>query len=96
MFMGLNNPSAMGFMFCKISEFSTCRKLLEPLVEIPNSCPNYYGANSVKILIISDIHGNYHALDCVMKNVRFDVLICCGDIAVDYPFPERWYALSDQ
>jgi putative phosphoesterase len=43
----------------------------------------------VKILIISDIHGNYHALDCVMKNVRFDVLLCCGDTAVGFPFPEQ-------
>jgi putative phosphoesterase len=75
--------------FCKISNFSTFKKLLEPLVEIPNHCPNYYGANSVKILIISDIHGNYDALDCVVKNVRYDVLLCCGDIAVDYPFPEQ-------
>ncbi len=43
----------------------------------------------MKILIVSDIHGNYHALDCVLKNVRHDKLICCGDIAVDYPFPEQ-------
>ena len=43
----------------------------------------------MKILIISDIHGNYHALDCVMKNVRYDEMLCCGDIAVGYPFPEQ-------
>jgi putative phosphoesterase len=43
----------------------------------------------VKILILSDVHGNYDALDCVLKNVRYDVLLCCGDIAVDYPFPEQ-------
>jgi len=24
-----------------------------------------------------------------MKNVRYDVLLCCGDIAVGYPFPEQ-------
>jgi putative phosphoesterase len=24
-----------------------------------------------------------------MKTVRHDVLLCCGDIAVDYPFPEQ-------
>ena len=43
----------------------------------------------MKVLIISDLHGYYHALDCVMKNVKYDVLLCCGDIAVDYPFPEQ-------
>ena len=43
----------------------------------------------MKLLIISDIHGNYHALDCVMKNVKYDVLLCCGDLVVDYPFPEQ-------
>lgn len=40
-------------------------------------------------LIIADIHGNYHALDRVMKKVEFDILLCCGDLVVDYPFPEE-------
>jgi putative phosphoesterase len=40
-------------------------------------------------LIISDIHGNYHALDRVLKAVQFDLLLCCGDLVVDYPFPEQ-------
>lgn len=39
------------------------------------------------VLIISDVHGNYHALDRVMKEVKYDVILCCGDIVVDYPFP---------
>ena len=43
----------------------------------------------MKILVVSDIHGNYHALDYVMKNVEYDVLLCCGDLVVDYPFPEQ-------
>jgi predicted phosphodiesterase len=43
----------------------------------------------VKILVVSDIHGNYHALDCVMKNVGYDVLLCCGDLVVDYPSLEQ-------
>ena len=43
----------------------------------------------MKILIISDIHGNYHALDGVLKNIKHDVLLCCGDIVVDYPFPNQ-------
>jgi putative phosphoesterase len=43
----------------------------------------------MKILVISDIHGNYHALDRVLQSVRYDALLCCGDIVVDYPFPEQ-------
>lgn len=41
------------------------------------------------LLIISDVHGNYHALDSVMKEVKHDAMICCGDIVVDYPFPQQ-------
>jgi len=40
-------------------------------------------------LIISDVHGNYHALESVIKKVEHDILLCCGDIVVDYPFPEQ-------
>jgi putative phosphoesterase len=48
------------------------------------------------LLVISDVHGNYHALDRVMKEVKYDVLICCGDIVVDYPFPLQCiHALRD-
>ncbi len=43
----------------------------------------------MKILIISDIHGNYYALDAVLKQVSHDVLVCCGDIVVDFPYPEE-------
>ena len=41
------------------------------------------------VLIISDVHGNYHALDSVMKEVKYDAMLCCGDIVVDYPFPQQ-------
>ena len=41
----------------------------------------------MKILIVSDVHGNFHALDAVVKKVPHHVLICCGDLVVDYPFP---------
>ena len=41
------------------------------------------------VLIISDVHGNYHALDRVMKEVKCDAILCCGDIVVDYPFPQQ-------
>ena len=41
------------------------------------------------LLVISDVHGNYHALDSVMKEVKYDALLCCGDIVVDYPFPQQ-------
>jgi len=43
----------------------------------------------VVVLIISDVHGNYHALDRVMKEVKCDTILCCGDIVVDYPFPQQ-------
>ena len=39
------------------------------------------------VLVISDVHGNYHALDRVMNAVKYDAMVCCGDIVVDYPFP---------
>jgi putative phosphoesterase len=41
------------------------------------------------VLIISDVHGNYHALDSVMQRVKYDAMLCCGDIVVDYPFPQQ-------
>ena len=41
------------------------------------------------LLIISDVHGNYHALDSVMKEVKYNAMLCCGDIVVDYPFPQQ-------
>ena len=51
----------------------------------------------MKILIISDIHGNFYALDSVLKQVSHDVLICCGDLIVDFPFPEECItALKDR
>ena len=41
------------------------------------------------VLVISDVHGNYHALDRVMNAVKYDAMVCCGDIVVDYPFPQQ-------
>lgn len=41
------------------------------------------------VLIISDVHGNYHALDSVIRRVKYDAMLCCGDIVVDYPFPQQ-------
>ena len=41
------------------------------------------------VLVISDVHGNYHALDRVMNAVKYDTMVCCGDIVVDYPFPQQ-------
>lgn len=43
----------------------------------------------MRILVISDIHGNYHALTTVLNHVVHDVVVCCGDLVVDYPFPEE-------
>jgi len=41
----------------------------------------------MKILILSDVHGNFHALDAVMKHEAYDAIACCGDLVVGYPFP---------
>ena len=41
----------------------------------------------MKVLIISDIHGNYNNLNKVLTNNTFDKLIILGDILVG-PFPE--------
>lgn len=43
----------------------------------------------MKVLILSDIHGNFYALDAVLKQVSHDLLICCGDIVIDFPYPEE-------
>ena len=41
----------------------------------------------MRVLIISDIHGNYYALKSVVENTQFDVLVCNGDLVMGYPFP---------
>jgi putative phosphoesterase len=43
----------------------------------------------LKVLITSDIHGNFYALDSVLKQVSHDILICCGDMVIDFPYPEE-------
>lgn len=43
----------------------------------------------MKILILSDIHGNLHALECTLKHTPHDIVICCGDLAVGFPFAEQ-------
>jgi len=43
----------------------------------------------MKILILSDIHGNLHALENVLSHAPNDLVICCGDLVVGYPFPSQ-------
>ena len=43
----------------------------------------------MKLLIISDIHGNYHALRAVIQAVAHDRMLCCGDLVVGCPFPQQ-------
>jgi len=43
----------------------------------------------LKILIVSDIHGNFFAFDTVRNQVPHDMLVCCGDVVVDFPYPEE-------
>jgi protein phosphatase len=43
----------------------------------------------MRILIISDIHGNIYPLQKVLKTETYDLMICLGDL-VDYgPFPDE-------
>jgi predicted phosphodiesterase len=37
----------------------------------------------MKLLLISDLHGNKEALDAVLANVKYDQVVCLGDL-VDY------------
>jgi len=46
----------------------------------------------MKIALISDIHGNYPALEAVLKNKSFQAAqraYCLGDLVGYYPFPEE-------
>lgn len=46
-------------------------------------------AKRMRVLIISDIHGNYHALKTVVEKVPHDAIICCGDLVDGFPYPEE-------
>ena len=46
----------------------------------------------MKLAIISDIHGNYHALEAVLKDISdqgADKIICLGDLATIGPQPRE-------
>ncbi len=45
----------------------------------------------MRILIISDIHANIHALEAVLANAegQYDQVICCGDLVGYNPHPNR-------
>ena len=49
-----------------------------------------------KIALISDIHGNYKALEAFLQYIAghpVDGMICLGDYVTDSPYPERTMAL---
>lgn len=43
----------------------------------------------MKVLILSDLHANQHALDAVLENCRgtYDQIVCCGDMVGYNAFP---------
>jgi protein phosphatase len=41
----------------------------------------------MRLLLISDIHGNIEALNAILENVRYDRVICMGDLADYGPDP---------
>ena len=71
------------------SAFSICYLSSDLCLLLSDTRTFEYRGFKVILLVISDVHGNYHALDHVMKEVEYDALACCGDIVVDYPFPQQ-------
>ena len=52
-----------------------------------------------KIAVISDIHGNYKALEAFLEFIKqdpVDGIICLGDYVTDGPYPERLLAMLYQ
>ncbi|HEY8497629.1 MAG TPA: metallophosphoesterase family protein [Limnochordales bacterium] len=45
----------------------------------------------MRLAVFSDVHGNWHALQAVLQDLRgrADVAVCAGDLAWGGPFPER-------
>jgi len=46
----------------------------------------------MKIACLADVHGNIHALEPIleqMENVKYDLMICCGDMIGLGPFPNE-------
>ncbi len=49
-------------------------------------------ASMKHIALLSDIHGNWHALQAVLEDIarrQIDSIICLGDVAVDGPHPQE-------
>ena len=52
-----------------------------------------------KIALVSDIHGNYRALEAfldILADHPVDGIICLGDYVTDSPYPERTMALLQE
>ena len=48
------------------------------------------GGRMTKILILSDIHANFHALSAVMGDaVTYDLMLCAGDMVGYYDQPNE-------
>lgn len=46
----------------------------------------------MKLAVISDVHGNYKALEAFLKYIEeypVDGIICLGDYVTDSPYPQR-------
>ncbi len=57
-----------------------------------HSYKEHLHSNVMKILLLSDIHGNYPALAAVAKKLppkKFDCIVNCGDSTVYAPFPNQ-------
>ncbi len=53
----------------------------------------------MKLAVISDIHGNYVALEAFMKYIetnRPDAIVCLGDYLTDGPYPQKTLSLFNK
>ena len=54
--------------------------------------PGTINQTSMKLAILSDLHGNWIALEAVLKDLKQkspDVVVCLGDIALTGPYPRE-------
>ncbi|UUD36998.1 phosphoesterase [Mycoplasmopsis californica] len=45
----------------------------------------------IKILVVSDIHGNYGVVEDIVSRAKYDVAICTGDYEVGYDFMKEHF-----
>lgn len=49
----------------------------------------HYSINNMKILILSDIHANWYALEAILNKESYDALVFLGDVVDFGPSPRN-------